>query len=200
MSHKSDGSLVPASVFGAVLGVVVGVILSISLLMMTWPSDVTMPDGAWWLFWFVAALSAAALGATVTVALVKNSELRDLRSYVNTFVYPINHQASVDGLLTALATQVDTASKKAIDLRTNGVKWFGEGNVENLDPDRVLEKCRRIQESADNDFRNVQARFYNTFDLAAKFENVFGFKLKERKFKAYVPHVSADQVVEETKS
>lgn len=179
---------------GALIGGGIGAIVGMLFLMKIFPLYETVPDSMWVFFWLVVALSAT-LGAILIVALIKSLELRDLRNYVHIFFSTVNHQAGVDNVLNQLATQTDRASKMAIDLRIDGVKSLGGGNaVEELDPDRVSEQYRKIQETADNNFHQEQAKFYMIFDFAAKFKEDFSLNLKDRKFKAYALSALAEQM------
>ena len=171
---------------GAIMGAFIGLFLGLYLMESAFPVVEDVPVSGWLLYLWVVVLSTA-FGAFMFVAREANSELRNLRSYVGTFFYFTNHQASVDKELQMSAIDTYEASKRAIGLRTKGVVSYGELDVEDLSSEHVLEKCRRIQEDADRNFHREQARFYQIFDLAAKFMKVFSLNLKARKFKEYLP-------------
>lgn len=196
MTRRQDfGDVAAAVLGGGSIGILVGGLLGFVLLAIMFPLPANVPNNVWLLFWLGVALSTA-LGAVIGAVVVKSSELRDLRNYIDTFFSSADHQTCVDRFLKRLAIQAAEASARAIDLRTNGIKPE-MSETEALDPGLVLAKCRKIQDDADRWFQINQAWFYNDFDLAAKVEEDFGLKLGERKFKAYA---SADQPAEEAKN
>ncbi len=180
---------------GGLLGMLLGLIVEIFLAERAFPSSPRdVSNAVWWFLGLVVVLSGA-LGATIMFALNKNSELRDknselwyLRSYLNTFFLFADHRACVERTLQEFAVQANIASKRVIDLQINGLlKSYEELTVdETLGTEELLKIYQQIQDDADKDFHNKQAKFYETFDLVAKFKEQFFLKLKERKFKAYV--------------
>lgn len=186
MVRNQGSDIVGLAMTWALIGMfIVGSVGSLLLMTTFPPPEEIVPTGMWMLFWLIVPLSGA-LGAALVVALLKRSELRDLRSYVDTFFYTSDHQAGVDKELKVWAIQADTASKHAINLRTNGVKLIEGVAVAIVAPEHILDECQQIQENADSSFHKSQDKFYKIFDLAAKFAKVFGLQLKSRKFKEYV--------------